>query len=113
MKKQKFTITKPFDEMCKKIVSILQEYYGTKSSLTIEKKNNKEVWYYPLDKKLPYDEIRGFYIRVVKLNNTTTHIDVVYDGSDKFPLSYIKNMVQGFINELFTIYNEQLTSMSD
>ena len=111
MRKEKFTIKKSFDEMCKETVSILQKYYGDKSSLVIEKKG-KEMWYYPLEQKLAHDPIRGFYIRVVKLNNSTTHIDVVDDGSDKFPYAFTKNMAQSFINELFIIYTKTYEALA-
>lgn len=110
MRKEKFTIKKPFDEMCKTVVSILEDYYKSKQSLDSIKRKN-EVVYYPLKNALLHDEIKGFYIRVVKVNNSVTHIDVVDEGSDKFNISFVQNMAQGFINELFTVYTETFCSI--
>ena len=111
MRKQKFTVKKPFEEVCKLTVSTLVDHYGNKASLTLTKKKN-EVIYYPLYQKLEHDPIEGFYIRVVKLNNSSTHIDVVDEGSDKFNMEFVKNMAQGFINELYHVYTETFQTLT-
>ena len=106
MRKEKFTIKKTFDETCNEIKKILSKHYGSEKSMGFERKKNETI-FYPLEKRLNQlyrgDTIRELYVRVVKVNNSTTHVDVIDESTE-----HTNNLIKGFIDELFKVYNANL-----